>query len=178
MVFEQQGFYSWPHLLWQGHLWVLVTYKPVVERLTVELSLPVLWLWSVATGIWTPDLLHARQTLLWTKQQSWSAAIPVVYYSFMLINSNPGPIKWYYYKISEVLYRRKGKLLENARFWLREFSFVQITTINANYTQTIWIRPNLIRIRYFNVIQKSWIPTSNFSYIEKIINQCPKEVGA
>ena len=109
---EQQGFYTWPRLLWQGHFWGLVIYTPVVERLTV----PVLWLRSVATGIWTPDLLHARQTLLWTKQQSWPAVIPAIYCSFPLINSNPEPIKWYLYKISEVLYRRKGKLLENARF--------------------------------------------------------------
>ena len=112
VVIEQQVFYTWPRLLWQGHFWGLVIYTPVVERLTV----PVLWLRSVATGIWTPDLLHARQTLLWTKQQSWPAVISAIYCSFPLINSNPEPIKWYLYKISKVLYRRSGKLLKNARF--------------------------------------------------------------
>ena len=64
------GFFSVPHLMWHGssvyngHFWGLVTLTPIAERLAVELLLYVwLWLRSVAAGIGTPNLPHARRTL-------------------------------------------------------------------------------------------------------------------
>ena len=51
VAIEQWGFFSVPHLLWQGasvkngHLWGPVTLTPIVERLAVELSLPVFTTW-------------------------------------------------------------------------------------------------------------------------------------
>ena len=69
MVIEQWGFFSVSHLLWygasfyNGHLRGPVTLTPIAERLPVELSLLVLWLRSVADGIWTPNLLLAGPTL-------------------------------------------------------------------------------------------------------------------
>ena len=57
---EQWGFFGVPYLLWQGasvyngHLLESVTLTPIVERLAVELSLPVFK--TVAAGIRTPNL--------------------------------------------------------------------------------------------------------------------------
>ena len=48
VVIEQWGFFNLQHLLWHGptlyngHHWGSVTLTPVAERLTVELSLPIL----------------------------------------------------------------------------------------------------------------------------------------
>ena len=62
MAIKQRGFFSVLHLLWQGtsvynsHLRGPVTLTPMAERLAVKLSLPVLRLMSVATGIRTPNL--------------------------------------------------------------------------------------------------------------------------
>ena len=53
--------HSWP-LSSEGSLGP-VTLPPVAERLAVELSLPVLRLWSVAAGIPTPNLPLAGPTL-------------------------------------------------------------------------------------------------------------------
>ena len=61
-LIEQWGFLSVQHLLWHGasvnngHLRGPVTLTPIVERLAVKQSLPVLWLSSVAAGIQTPHL--------------------------------------------------------------------------------------------------------------------------
>ena len=48
---------------YNGHLRGPVTPTPITERLVVEHSPPVLRLWSIASGIRTPNLPHARRTL-------------------------------------------------------------------------------------------------------------------
>ena len=53
MAIKKWGFFSVPHLLWDGHPFIMVIsedlwHKPIVERLAVELLLPVLRLGSVA----------------------------------------------------------------------------------------------------------------------------------
>ena len=71
MAIEQWGFYSVSHLLWQGasvniynvHLQKPLTLSSVAERLAVELSIIVFTTYAVATGIWTPNLLHAKRSL-------------------------------------------------------------------------------------------------------------------
>ena len=69
MAIEQWGFLSVPHLLINGasvynsHLRGPVTLTPIAEFLAVELSLLDLRLRSVAAGIRTPNLPHARWTL-------------------------------------------------------------------------------------------------------------------
>ena len=69
MAVEQWRFNYVPHQLWHrvslynGHLRRPVTLTPVAERLTVELSLPLFRLRSVAAGIRTPTLTHARHFL-------------------------------------------------------------------------------------------------------------------
>ena len=54
MAIEQWGFLNLPQLLWHGPTLYNVTLTPVVERLAVKLSLPVLRLRSVVTGYRTP----------------------------------------------------------------------------------------------------------------------------
>ena len=67
MAIEQLRFLSVPNLLWHGtsifngHLREPGTLTPIAERLAVELSLPVLWFRSFASGIRTLNLPFAGQ---------------------------------------------------------------------------------------------------------------------
>ena len=69
MAIEQWGFFCVPHLLWLGasvyndHLRGSVTLTPFAERLTVELSLPVFQLGSIAARTRTLNFLLVGQTL-------------------------------------------------------------------------------------------------------------------
>ena len=69
MAIEQWEFLSMPHLLWHrasvyyGHLRGPLTLTLIAERLSVELSLPVLRLRSAAAGIRTPNLPFAGPTI-------------------------------------------------------------------------------------------------------------------
>ena len=80
MTIEQWRFFSVPHLLWHsasvynGHLRGPLTLTPVAEHLVVELSLSVLRLRTVAAGIRTPKLPHARRTFYRTAPPSRSKA--------------------------------------------------------------------------------------------------------
>ena len=68
MAIEQWGFFCVPHLLWlgasvyNGHLRGSVTLTPIAKRLTVELSLPVFQLGSIAAGTRTLNFPLVGQT--------------------------------------------------------------------------------------------------------------------
>ena len=67
IAIEQWGFFNVPHLLWQGqtvyigHLRGPVTLTPIAERLSLELSLPVLTTWVSLDRGSNPELPHARR---------------------------------------------------------------------------------------------------------------------
>ena len=69
MVIEQWGFLSVPHRLWHrasvyyGHLRGPVTLSPIVERLAVELSLPVFTTKVCRDRGLNPNFPHTRRTL-------------------------------------------------------------------------------------------------------------------
>ena len=64
VAIEQWGFFSVPHLLWHwisvynSHLQETVTLTPIAERLTVELSLPVITTYTQPTAYGANALTH------------------------------------------------------------------------------------------------------------------------
>ena len=151
MAIEQWGFFSVPHLLWQGqtvyngHLRGPVTLTLVAERLAVQLSLPIsiTMLRSVGTAIRTPNLLHARRALKPT------VSLPgLEYFVGVHLHVLHGLSLCYNMLVERYFFCLLSKKLKFNDFWKYDFSYfnnheIDITSWSFNVRIEIYAPGNI-----------------------------------